>query len=466
MEQPLILIVDPEASSTVFNEVVDDPSGVGPQQSNEAVAVERGDAAQGRHKDPSGSVLEHGPDAVVGQAVPCSVGRRPSTAPSAEAIGRGDPYGSVSCCKNRGPHVGGQSLFSGSGGDRQPAKSIEPLAGPDPDTSFAVFIEHVDRVAGETVRRCEPIDSPLVHMDQALAGGSDPESAVAVEQQLADGERAVDAGNTIRIELLTGQLPDAVDRRDQQRPVADSDHVGHARHRRGDACRIPRCPPPQARCRSDPERAPVLCQGKHAVAKTFVRCALNRAADRAQACTRNRDGADPYCSERVFEQRTHHRSGEFRVGDQAAVFHAGKSTDRANPEPPVACHQQLAHSQMWQPNRPAGRPRHRLHPVKSKQAGFRSEPQIPVRCLGDRQHAAAEKAVASRPRLMCVLTHVQRRIQRDRGRTPHEQREHRRGDQRRDAAWSIQRCHHRNGITTVIVVPRRGALSKWNVPFS
>src|SRR4029453_1693878 len=113
-----------------------------------------------------------------------------------------------------------------------------------------------------------------------------------------------------------------------------------------------------------------------------------------------------------------------------------------------------------------GLPTPQAHAVKTKQAGLRSDPQIPVGGLRERQHTAVEKALANRPCGVPVLTDVPRWIQRDRGGTPHEQRDDQRCTQRSETPWSIHRSHHRNGMTAVIVVPRPRELSKWNVPFS
>ena len=59
--------------------------------------------------------------------------------------------------------------------------------------------------------------------------------------------------------------------------------------------------------------------------------------------------------------------------------------------------------------------------VEAKQAELRTQPEITVGRLGNRDDLAFGKAVAELPRRVRVLVNVQRRIQRERGRAPRQQ---------------------------------------------
>jgi hypothetical protein len=66
-------------------------------------------------------------------------------------------------------------------------------------------------------------------------------------------------------------------------------------------------------------------------------------------------------------------------------------------------------------------PRDRSHAIEAKQAEFCTQPEITVRCLSNGEDQAFGKALTDLPRRVCVLTDVQRRIQRHCTRAPHQQ---------------------------------------------
>ena len=61
------------------------------------------------------------------------------------------------------------------------------------------------------------------------------------------------------------------------------------------------------------------------------------------------------------------------------------------------------------------------HAIESKQAEVRAQPEKTVGRLSNGADAAFEKTLADLPRRVRVLAHIQRRIQRERARTPRQQ---------------------------------------------
>src|SRR5262245_1618127 len=106
------------------------------------------------------------------------------------------------------------------------------------------------------------------------------------------------------------------------------------------------------------------------------------------------------------------------------VFQGCEPTFGADPQRSVACHQKTADVARRQWRALHRLPRNGPHAVEAKQAVFRAKPQIPVRCLRNRGDRALEEPVADRPGGVRVLTDVERWIECERGRRPHQQRRH------------------------------------------
>src|SRR5262249_55663614 len=122
---------------------------------------------------------------------------------------------------------------------------------------------------------------------------------------------------------------------------------------------------------------------------------------------------NPHRAFPIFQKREDRLPCKLGIGSELAVFPTRESFKGANPKSPVPRSQQ--------PANPAGRKllaRRRLpvdgpNTIEAKQPEFRSQPEITVPRLGDGVDAALEKPVTNPPRGVCVLTDVERGIQRE-----------------------------------------------------
>jgi hypothetical protein len=75
-------------------------------------------------------------------------------------------------------------LLGRNRGNGEVAKTVKAIMGGDPDIAFAILKESINEIAGQTVGPRKQIHRSLVHMHQAPVRRSDPDTAVAIPEQL------------------------------------------------------------------------------------------------------------------------------------------------------------------------------------------------------------------------------------------------------------------------------------------
>ena len=182
-------------------------------------------------------------------------------------------------------------------------------------------------------------------------------------------------------------------------------------------------PLPQARCRSYPHAAvDILVQRRHYGAETSVIAITGGAfaADCAEGSRRPRETAHPHGSGAILQQRENSAARKRRIFSQLTVLPTHQPIEGADPEGPVACRQEGSHRGARKLLPWRKRQRHRPNTVESNDTALRSEPEITVRRLRDCVDRALHEPIAIGPCGMCVLTYIQRRIQRKSMRTPEQ----------------------------------------------
>src|SRR5262249_38402516 len=162
-------------------------------------------------------------------------------------------------------------------------------------------------------------------------------------------------------------------------------------------------------------------------------CARARTSVSAEACDAGilnsaerpciRESGSPNRTFTIFEQCADMASSEHVVPNQLPVLPACETLMRANPQSTVSCGKQAENEIgrkvliLWR------LPWEVPYTVETQQSGFRSEPKVAVRRLGDGCDSGLCEAVADLPCRVRVLTDIQRWIQRERARTPRQDRE-------------------------------------------
>jgi len=181
------------------------------------------------------------------------------------------------------------------------------------------------------------------------------------------------------------------------------------------------------------------------LAETFVfSVALGVATtDRAEFRSRSRVvSTGPHSSFTVFKKRPNALSRRLRVEGQLAVFPTGKPLIGANPKTPIARGNQGSNVAALELLTGGRLPLDLLDTIEPKQTEFRAQPEVPVLRLSNCDDRAFGKAIADLPRCVCVLAHVERRIQRERA-ALHQQQTGQHGAKRDSASsLSMRSPHH------------------------
>src|SRR5262249_41690732 len=127
---------------------------------------------------------------------------------------------------------------------------------------------------------------------------------------------------------------------------------------------------------------------------------------------------------------------------ELAALPACKPFESANPKSPVARREKLVNRVRRELLTRWRLPRDVPDAIEPKQTKFRSQPEIPVRRLGNAVDHAFGKAFANLPRRVRVLAHVQLRIERERARMPPQQHGSQHNAERESVSSSFVRSLH------------------------
>src|SRR5271157_3159900 len=154
-------------------------------------------------------------------------------------------------------------------------------------------------------------------------------------------------------------------------------------------------PAPQPGSGAGPEIAVLLKQRKNAGPEAAILPVTVHGA--APDCAEPPVGGSlcphPHGSVVIFHQRPNYLFREFRVADKPPVLPTRKPGSGADPKPPVAGHEKP--NDVGAGKTLAGRriPRNLLDAIETKQAEFRTQPEIPVWRLSNRLNRAIEETV-------------------------------------------------------------------------
>src|SRR5260370_6849341 len=178
-------------------------------------------------------------------------------------------------------------------------------------------------------------------MLKAPVQGSDPQTAMAIPEQLIGLELPPDAWQRIRFGFPINKLSDSGGRGDQECPVlAFTQNLGGARgvarRQALGRTRLP-SPPPVLRCRPEIVFA-ILAQRLHPPAETAVlSVALGAASpNRAKLPSGKRQPAGPHRSFTVLKQRINSLSRKLRVLRHLILPPASQPSKSAEPESPIS----------------------------------------------------------------------------------------------------------------------------------
>ena len=103
-------------------------------------------------------------------------------------------------------------------------------------------------------------------------------------------------------------------------------------------------------------------------------------------------------------------ASQFRVVSQLAVLPTCKPFSGANPKTPIPGSEHASYIGAREMLARGRLPGDALNAIEAKQAEFRAEPKVTVRCLSNRVDDGFEKAVANGPCVVSVLIDVERRV--------------------------------------------------------
>src|SRR5262245_10198507 len=124
----------------------------------------------------------------------------------------------------------------------------------------------------------------------------------------------------------------------------------------------------------------------------------------------------PYSTFMIFKKRANNLSSKLRVPREPPALPTCQPFICADPKSSVACGEQPTNCARGELLAERGLPRDVADTVEAKQAKLRTQPKITVGRLGNGIDGAFGKPLADLPRRVRILTNVQRRIQRQRGR--------------------------------------------------
>jgi hypothetical protein len=118
--------------------------------------------------------------------------------PSVQAITGSDPNAAIRGCQHGLNSVIRQTLIRRKPGDGQVAKAVEPACAANPNIAFTVFEDRVNVAAGETIGLTKHIRSFLMHMHQAAAQSSNPQTTLAITEHPLSLQPLEGTGKRIR----------------------------------------------------------------------------------------------------------------------------------------------------------------------------------------------------------------------------------------------------------------------------
>src|SRR5262249_3666759 len=175
------------------------------------------------------------------------------------------------------------------------------------------------------------------------------------------------------------------------------------------------CPLPKSGLTCGPENAVVvLAYGNNGVAKHSLTVALDLSiTDGAEPALRRLRNSKPNRPVASLNDRQNIGPGNLGLLRKLACLPTGKPFKCANPQGAVVCNQQGGDPVAGKLFPTWRLPWHGTNAVEAKQAEFRAEPEISVRCLGNPANFPFSKSVADLPRRVRVLTDVEIGIQRE-----------------------------------------------------
>jgi hypothetical protein len=100
--------------------------------------------------------------------------------PSVQACRASEPNASVPGCKNRAGTITRQTLSGRKRGGSNVAKAVEASSCSNSDIPFTILKDAFNLIARKAVRLRKHICPSLVHVDEALTGGSDPQTSIPI----------------------------------------------------------------------------------------------------------------------------------------------------------------------------------------------------------------------------------------------------------------------------------------------
>src|SRR5262249_2999293 len=176
-----------------------------------------------------------------------------------------------------------------------------------------------------------------------------------------------------------------------------------------------RLPSPQPGHRSCPEAVPRLVEREHPLAKAAV---LSMTLDLAllnyaKPPGGNRESAGPDRAFMIFKQPLNTLLFELFVLSKLTVLPACQPFGGADPKRPFARGEQSPNIVVGELLTGKLLPADLAHAIESKQAGFRSQPEITIGCLSKGADRTLGKAFFASPGSMRVLTDFESRVERE-----------------------------------------------------
>ncbi len=300
MKKTLILVADPEIPRTVASDGMHDPARRA-VYGNKPAILEVGNPSSRGDPNSSAIILKEGGCIVWQSAVSLAVDRNLAVIPSVQAIGSTEPNAAIPGRQDR-PNAGiGQTLLDRNRRDGEVSKAVEAIQGGDPDIAFTILKETSNGVAGETVRPRKLIRPSLVHMQEPSVSRSNPQTAIAIPEQVSGLQLGRSPWKRIHLGFPANELPDSAERGDQDCAVVAFDQSLDFERRTWHRIEFRRTwlPSPQSSRMLPPrDRLRFLIQGEHSAAETAVLSVALGAAlpDRAESPCRSHPPASPYRS--------------------------------------------------------------------------------------------------------------------------------------------------------------------------
>src|SRR5579863_2362991 len=170
-----------------------------------------------KHPDAPGIILAHGLHHFIWQSIGFMEYSGLSFLPSRQAIVGANPDAAIGRCKYGTNVIAGQTLLRSNSSDGEFSKPIKSTSSGHPDIPFTILKNSCDDIARQAALCREHIRATNMNVDQPPLVGSDPETSIAVPEQLvrmdvAVGQRRIGehgAANRVGFESVTNHLPES-----------------------------------------------------------------------------------------------------------------------------------------------------------------------------------------------------------------------------------------------------------------